>query len=335
MQSSESGVRLRRLAASDLERVVAIDAAAAGRSRRAYFERRLAAALRDPAYHVQFAAEGASGLAGFVLARVLAGEFGHEQPALALEVIGVDPAYQGQRAGARLLDALESEARQRGVRELWTQVSWRQDRMLRFLARSGFALASPQVLECPVHGGAYGVGAEAPARPADQERHEIDYSAPAANDYEKLARDVREVRSMVPGDLEAIARIDRKLTGRERRGYIERRLEEALGQSAIRVSLVARCEDALAGYAMARIDFGDFGRVEPAAVLDTIGVDPDYARRGVGAALLSQLFVNLAALGIEWVETRVARDDFELLGFLYRAGFCRSPRLAFAKRLEG
>jgi hypothetical protein len=30
----------------------------------------------------------------------------------------------------------------------------------------------------------------------------------------------------------------------------------------------------------------------------------------------------------------VAHDDFALLGFLYRAGFSRSPRLAFAKRLE-
>ena len=85
---------------------------------------------------------------------------------------------------------------------------------------------------------------------------------------------------------------------------------------------------------MARMDFGDFGRAEPVAVLDTLGVDPGFARRGIGAALLSQLFMNLAALGIDAVETTVAREDFGLLGFLYRAGFGPSPRLAFTKRLN-
>jgi predicted N-acetyltransferase YhbS len=142
------------------------------------------------------------------------------------------------------------------------------------------------------------------------------------------------VRTLAESDLEDIVRIDRHLLGRERRDYMQGRLREAMGDSAVRVSLVARCEDSVAGYAMARMDFGDFGRAEPVAVLDTLGVDPGFARRGVGAALLSQLAINLAALGIERIETTVAHDDFELLGFLYRAGFSRSPRLAFAKRLE-
>ena len=34
------------------------------------------------------------------------------------------------------------------------------------------------------------------------------------------------------------------------------------------------------------------------------------------------------------LETTVAHDAFDLLGFLYRAGFTRSPRLAFVKRLD-
>ena len=41
-------------------------------------------------------------------------------------------------------------------------------------------------------------------------------------------------------------------------------------------------------------------------LLDTIGVDPGFAHRGVGHALVSQLLVNLSALGIERVETVVA-----------------------------
>jgi len=298
---------LRRLGPADLEAVVAIDAAAGGGSRRDYFERRLAAALRDPVRHLQYAAQDGRDLAGFALARVLAGEFGRDRPALLLEVIGVDSGRRGRGVGAQLLAALESQARSQGIGELWTQASWRQDRMLRFLARAGFDLAASHVLACAVQA----------ARGADAEP----------------ARDRHETRTMKEGDLEAIVRIDRRLTGRERLDYMRSLLSEALGRSAVRVSLVARCEDSIAGFAMARMDFGDFGRAEPVAVLDTLGVDPGFARRGIGAALLSQLFINLAALGIDSVETAVAREDFELLGFLYRAGFGPSPRLAFVKPL--
>jgi ribosomal protein S18 acetylase RimI-like enzyme len=87
------------------------------------------------------------------------------------------------------------------------------------------------------------------------------------------------------------------------------------------------------GFLMARADLGDFGRVEPVAVIDTIGVDPEYPHQGIGHALLSQLFVNLGALRIERIETVVAPRDFGLLGFLYAVGFNPSQRLPFVRRL--
>ena len=61
-----------------------------------------------------------------------------------------------------------------------------------------------------------------------------------------------------------------------------RSLAETLADSALRISLAAHVEGALAGYVMARLDYGDFGRVEPVAVIDTIGVDPLRARQGIG-----------------------------------------------------
>ena len=79
------------------------------------------------------------------------------------------------------------------------------------------------------------------------------------------------------------------------------------------------------------VDLGDFGRTEPVAVLDTIGVHPGYRHRCVGHALLSQLFVNLGGLRIERVETVVAPHDLELLGFLYAVGFAPSQRIPFAR----
>jgi predicted N-acetyltransferase YhbS len=136
---------------------------------------------------------------------------------------------------------------------------------------------------------------------------------------------------MTAADLPAIVRIDRLLTGRDRSEYMRAQLAEALDDSAIRVSLVACLDGTVVGYLMARTDLGDFGRTEPVAIIDTIGVDPEYAHRGVGHALMSQLVVNLGALRVERVETIIAPRDLALLGFLYDCGFVPSQRLAFVR----
>jgi GNAT superfamily N-acetyltransferase len=106
-QHEPTGITLRPLAASDLEAVVAIDARLAGRAQRTpYFRRRLDAALADPKLHVQFAAEHDGQLVGYVLTRRLLGEFGRAEPALRLEVIGVEPDERGHGIGDALMGAI-------------------------------------------------------------------------------------------------------------------------------------------------------------------------------------------------------------------------------------
>jgi GNAT superfamily N-acetyltransferase len=321
----------RRLEARDLDTVVAIDARLSGRTRRSYFERRLRAAQTRPDLHRQFAVDDGGGLAGYVLARKLAGEFGREAPALRLEVIGVRPDEQGHGVGHALMGALEAVARAEGIGELRTSAAWRDHRILRFLDAAGFELGRNQVLECTVHAGR--LGAEHGRDAAAPDHRELDYSGAAANDFEALARDRADVRVLTRDDLADMCRIDRRITGRDRRAYIERLVDEALGDSAVRVSLTARVDGIVAGFVTAHTDFGDFGRTEPVAVLDTIGVDPDYGKHGVGTALVSQLFVNLGGLRIERVETVVGRESFALLGFLYALGFEPGERLGFVKRI--
>jgi len=161
------------------------------------------------------------------------------------------------------------------------------------------------------------------------EAHEIDYGAPPKLDYGPLARDRIPVRSMQASDLKALIAIDRRITGRDRTRYFERKLEEALHESDVRVSLVAELDGMPVGFIMARVDFGEFGHMEPAAIMDTIGVDPDYRDHGVGRALLSQLLVNLMTLRVEKIRTQLEWTDRELLGFLDRCGFRPSPQLCF------
>lgn len=327
--------RIRPLAREDLDAVVAIDAVATRRSRREYFERRLAAALREPAFHVQYAVDSGGRLVGYALARRLEGEFGRPAPALRLEAIGVERGVQGHGAGTALVGALEGDAKRHGVRELRTSALWREHEMLRFLEHLGFTLGGNLTIECEVRAGARAVDSDPGVHAPEHlgAGTEVDYSASAANDFEALARDRNDIRSLAAGDLPHLVRIDRKLTGSNREAYMRRKVDEALFDSAIRVSLTARNDEAVVGFVMAKTDFGDFGRTEPVAVIDTIGVDPDFAHHGVGHALLSQLFVNLSALHIEHVETIVAPENFDLLAFLYNVGFRMSQRLGFVKRL--
>ena len=85
---------------------------------------------------------------------------------------------------------------------------------------------------------------------------------------------------------------------------------------------------------MVRVDFGEFGRIEATAVMDTVGVDPDYREQGIGRALLSQLLTNLSTLRVERIRTEIDWRDRELLGFLDRCDFRPSQQLCFEHSVD-
>ena len=168
-----------------------------------------------------------------------------------------------------------------------------------------------------------------------QDSEELDFSDSSGDDFDALSRDRVHVRSMEQGDLAAIVAIDKTATGKDRTDYLSHHLQEALQHSGIRVSLVAESEDDRpVGFLMARVDFGEFGRTEPEAVIDTMGVDPDAAHHGVGHALMSQLLANLRALRVDKARAGVAWDDFAVIGFLESCGFRPSQRLALRKFID-
>lgn len=305
-----SDAAIRSLRKTDFEAVVALDRRIAGGPRRGYFEHRLEAALRQPKRHIQLAAATPTTIAGYLFARAAGGEYGRPEEVLALEAIGVDPAAQHAGLGQRMLSDLAARGRARGIATMVTQAEWRNHEMLRFLHGAGFRLAPRQILERVVH-----------RMPLPGTDEEIETPPP-------LVRHLREA------DLAMIARIDRATTGRDRTPYLERKIDEALHESPIVVSLVAEDDGFVVAFATARVDYGDFGHVEPTASLDTIGVSPAFARRGFARAILTQMIDNLAALHVDHLETEVAADSFALLRFLPRFGFRPSQRLAFVRSLE-
>ena len=301
---------IRSLSAADLERVVGIDLSITGRARRPFYRKRLG----DPAGDglLALGADAGGRLVGFVLAHVLDGEFGGTAPVGGVDALAVDPAARRTGTARALLASLERILKGRGVRELRTEVAWTEHDLVTFFSSAGFRLSPRIVLE----------------RGTDRLVEE------RADESGGGAEPAVTVRSMDERDVPALVRLDRKITGRDRTPYYARKAAEVLRQSGVRVSLVAERGGAFAGFVMARVDLGEFGRTEPTAVLDTIGVDPAFAGHGVGGALLAQLVLNLGSLRVERVVTQAAWDDLDLVAFLSRSGFERSQRLSFEKPVD-
>ena len=245
------------------------------------------------------------------------------------------PDEQGHGVGCALMAALEAVAPADGIGEIRTSASWRDHGILWFLDAAGFELGRNQVLECTVHAGRLGSepGPDVAAPDHRNLARELDYSGTAANDFETLARDRADVHVLVRDDLAGMCRIDRRITGRDRRAYIERLVEEALGElGGAGVAHRAR------GRRRRRVRHGAHRLWRLRTQRARGGARHDRRRsglrdHGVGAALVSQLFVNLGGLRIERVETVVGRENFALLGFLYALGFEPGERLGFVKRL--
>lgn len=324
-----SDLQLRSLHRDDLDRVCGIESRITGHSRKGFLEKRFAAAAESPDGFIACAAARDGKLAGYAIARIQEGEFGAPGAVAALDVVGIDPDAQGRGIGKALLAEMERRMKDRGIETLRTQVDWGNPAMIRFFSSTGFRLAPSQVLErdtSPLREtiretGSAGPEGRSPVRAA-------------GGDYEPLSRDRVPVRSLLENDLAAVVRIDRKLTGRDRSAYYAAKLREMLTESGIRVSLVAEEDGFVVGFVMARVDFGEFGKVDKAAILDTIGVHPGFAGSGIGHALLSQLFLNLSTLQVETVLTQVSPENVDLQRFLYSCGFHPSQRLVLSKTVS-
>lgn len=148
-----------------------------------------------------------------------------------------------------------------------------------------------------------------------------------------LETDKVEVRTLKLDDLDAVVRIDEAGSGTKRRDFLNKRIRRSLEESSIHLSIAAEIDGIVAGFATVTFFQGEFGHSERSAVLDVIGVHPDYRGKKVAAALLRQLEMNLAALHVEVLRTEVDWDQPELISFFNRAKFQPAARLCLEKKL--
>ena len=329
MASTSYDGTIRPLSANDLSAVITIDKTITGAPRQGFFEKRLNAALENPGDYIYVGLHHGGKLVGYAMAKLVDGEFGSPGARASLDAMGVDPGHQGKGAGHQLLKAVEEILAHKGVGELVSQVDWSSASMLRFMIDTGFDLAPRIVLARDTTIPPSQLGFEED----DEHLDEVDFSAPEGDDPGALSSDRIPVRSMNENDLAAMIAIDKKTSGNDRSAYYRRKQQEVLHQSGVRVSLIAELDDHPVGFIMARVDYGEFGRASAAAVMDTIGVDPDYGGQGIGQALMYKLLANLAILHVETIRTEIDWNASDLIAYLSDAGFTPAQTIVVCKKV--
>jgi len=143
------------------------------------------------------------------------------------------------------------------------------------------------------------------------------------------------VRNLRKKDLDDIIRIDSISTGYPRNSYFKRKFERIFGEDhQLLISLVATDGDKVIGYIMGEANTGEYGIPEAVASADTIGIDPDYKRLGVGAMLLEEYCALAAKAGIELMTTLISEDYPDIVAFFKSQGFKQAKMVALDKKLE-
>ena len=145
------------------------------------------------------------------------------------------------------------------------------------------------------------------------------------------------IRPMAIDDLSAIVALDARVNGQPRANYFERRLASAVwdrdGSDA--VFLVAQSTDEVAGFIMGALTYGEFGLPQTTALIDSIAIEPAFARRGLGNRLVTEFVAASRVGGATAIYTLVNWDAWELLTFFHSLGFALAPTIPLELRLDG
>jgi len=151
MVETATEVAIRPVEELDIEDIAGIDEKLGGRYRPEVWEKRVFYYLRrDP--EGSFVATADGKLVGFMLGEVKSGEFGMEEPTGWIEVLGVDPGFQGRAVGRQLAGAMLEHFRNHGAHSVRTLVDDGMPQIESFFRALGFESAPVKALALPLDG---------------------------------------------------------------------------------------------------------------------------------------------------------------------------------------
>jgi len=137
------------------------------------------------------------------------------------------------------------------------------------------------------------------------------------------------VRRMTPKDLDEVLVLISKMTeGKPRITYRDLIANEPGGP--LDLSLVAEAKGQMVGFILARVEFVYIPLVE-VCLIYSVGIDPEYRERRIGAALVNELVKYCHLQDIPTVRALVAKDNEPLRKFVDYLGFRRSNVINYDK----
>lgn len=144
------------------------------------------------------------------------------------------------------------------------------------------------------------------------------------------------IRAMQQADLAVVVALDALAFGAARASYFERRFAALhAGDAETRpIFLVAIHGDAVIGFVMGTLAYGEFGLTQVTAILDTIAVHPDHQRQGVGRQLIEAFIKQSVQQGGASVYTLVNWDNWKLLNVFHSLGFALASTIPLERRID-
>jgi len=147
-----------------------------------------------------------------------------------------------------------------------------------------------------------------------------------------IGRDAINIRRMTRSDIDAIvALVNKTSSGKTRVTYKELAAYDPGGP--LDLSFVAEDKGQIIGFTVARLEYVYIPLVE-VCLIHTIGVDPEYQRRHIGARLVSELSTHCRLQDINAIRALVREDDDELRSFIEHLGFHPSSMINWDKTFE-
>ena len=140
-----------------------------------------------------------------------------------------------------------------------------------------------------------------------------------------------KIRKMELADVKSIARIDQKITKKNRSlmwKSIVRKYLRLDGESC----LVAELDGDVIGFMLGSIKDWMFG-VEKVGWVETIGVDPKFMGQGIGKKMGEKLFAFFKKNDVTEVHTLARWDSSDVLAFFKSLGFSPSDLISLRKKL--
>jgi ribosomal protein S18 acetylase RimI-like enzyme len=143
------------------------------------------------------------------------------------------------------------------------------------------------------------------------------------------------IRLMTADDFDAVVGIDAKVLKAPRPEYYAAKFEKLFKSvDYLPTSLVAEQEDGtVVGFVMGELFMGEYGIYQQEASLDTIGIDPDHQREGIGKLLIDEFMDHCKRIGVKKMNTLVNLDDAKMIHFFSKNRFNPSKTINLERNL--